>query len=195
MSGLPIVAYAAVLVLSVVRRRWRKTGLLIAGALLAAILIVAITLLFDMQAKPLIEHYDWSGWHQAVYLGAYTVGAIVLLARPAGVWADSFRGWFAVAQPRFPFRADSASEPRPERPPRRVEPAGSPQGSRKDEKSFMVGQWRSGPTSSRNRADRPTMDQPRPNSLDDRLLARLMDVVRRRSSRVRRAGVVGRRRC
>jgi hypothetical protein len=33
--------------------------------------------------KPLIEHYDWSGWHQAGYLGAYAVGALVLLARPA----------------------------------------------------------------------------------------------------------------
>jgi hypothetical protein len=44
-----------------VRRRWRKTGLFIAGALPAAILIVAITLLFDMLVKWLIEHYDWSG--------------------------------------------------------------------------------------------------------------------------------------
>ena len=83
MSGLPIVAYAAVLILSLVGRRWRKAGLLIAGALLAAILILAITFQSDMQAKPLIEHYNWSGWHQAVYLGAYAVGAFVLLARPA----------------------------------------------------------------------------------------------------------------
>ena len=83
MGGLPIVAYAAVLVLSLVRRRWRKAGLFIAGALLAATLIGAITLLSDLLQKPLIEHYSWSGWHQAVYLGAYAVGAIVLLARPA----------------------------------------------------------------------------------------------------------------
>jgi hypothetical protein len=84
MSGLPIVAYAVALVLSLVRRRWRKTGLFIAGALLAAILIGAITLLFDMLlVKPLIEHYTWSGWHQAVYLGVYAVGTLVLLAWPA----------------------------------------------------------------------------------------------------------------
>jgi hypothetical protein len=84
MSGLPIVAYAVALVLSLVRRRWRKTGLFIAGALLAAILIGAITLLFDMLVvKPLIEHYTWSGWHQAVYLGVYAVGTLVLLLWPA----------------------------------------------------------------------------------------------------------------
>jgi hypothetical protein len=83
MSGLPIVAYAAVLVLSLVRRRWRKTGLLIASALLAAILIGAIMLRSDMLMKPLIEHYDWSGWHQAGYLGAYAVGVLVLLTRGA----------------------------------------------------------------------------------------------------------------
>jgi hypothetical protein len=83
MSGLPIVVYAAVLVLSLVRRRWRKAGLFIAGALLAAILIGAITLLFDMLlVKTPIEHYTWSGWYQAVYLGVYAVGTLVLLAWP-----------------------------------------------------------------------------------------------------------------
>jgi hypothetical protein len=83
MIGLPIVDYAAVLVLSLVRRRWRTTGLLIASALLAAILIGAIMLHSDMLMKPLIEHYDWSGWHQVGYLGAYAVGVLVLLTRPA----------------------------------------------------------------------------------------------------------------
>ena len=76
MSGLPIVAYVAALILSLVRRRWRKTGLFIAGAVLVAFLIAAITLLFDTLAKPLIEHYDWSGWHQAIYQGIYAVGAL-----------------------------------------------------------------------------------------------------------------------
>jgi hypothetical protein len=97
MSGLPIVAYAAVLVLSLVRRRWRKTRLLIASALLAAILIGAIMLRSDMLIKPLIEHYDWSGWHQAGYLGAYAVGAFVLLARPARAVA---RFVWRLARPR-----------------------------------------------------------------------------------------------
>ena len=97
MSGLPIVAYAAVLVLSLVRRRWRKTALLIASALLAAILIGAITLWFDRLMKPLIEHYDWLGWHQAGYLGTYAVGAFVVLARPARAVA---RFVWRLARPR-----------------------------------------------------------------------------------------------
>ncbi len=63
--------------------QWPKAARLVATALLAAVLIGAIMLLFDMQMKPLIEHYDWSGWHQAGYLGAYTAGVLVLLARPA----------------------------------------------------------------------------------------------------------------
>ena len=83
LSGLPIVVYAAVLGLAVVRRAWPKAARLVARALLAAILIAAITLLFDRLRKPLIEHYDWSGWHQAGYLGAYAAGVLVLLARPA----------------------------------------------------------------------------------------------------------------
>jgi outer membrane protein assembly factor BamB len=83
MTGLPIVVYAIAFGSALVRRRWRKIGILVAAASLAAILIAAIMLRSDMRAKPLIEHYDWSGWHQAGYRGAYAVGALMLLARPA----------------------------------------------------------------------------------------------------------------
>jgi hypothetical protein len=87
MSGLPIVVYTAAFGSALVRRRWRKMGLLVASASLAAILIAAIMLRSDLRVKPLIEHYDWSGWHQAGYRGAYAVGALMLLARPArGMW-------------------------------------------------------------------------------------------------------------
>jgi serine/threonine protein kinase len=83
MSGLPIVAYAAARALSVVRRRWRSTRILVAGALHAACLIAAMSLRFDRLMMLAIEHYDWSGWHQAILWGAYAVGLLVLLARPA----------------------------------------------------------------------------------------------------------------
>jgi hypothetical protein len=87
MIGLPIVVYTIAFGSALVRRRWRKLGLLVATASLAAILIAAVMLRSDMRAKPLIEHYDWSGWHQAGYRGAYVAGALMLLARPArGLW-------------------------------------------------------------------------------------------------------------
>ena len=57
--------------------------LFIAAAFLAATLIGATMLWDDMPWKPLIEHYDWSGWHQAGYLGTYAVGVLQILARPA----------------------------------------------------------------------------------------------------------------
>ena len=30
-----------------------------------------------------IEYFVWSGWHHAAYLGAFAVGAFILIARPA----------------------------------------------------------------------------------------------------------------
>jgi hypothetical protein len=82
-SGLPIVVYTAALGSALVGRRWWRMGLLVAGTLLAALLIGAIMLLSDRLAKPLIEHYNWSGWHQVVYLGACAVGVLALQARLA----------------------------------------------------------------------------------------------------------------
>jgi len=83
MSGLPIVAFVAALGLALVRRRWWRIGLLVAGDLLAAILLAAVLLQYDRLQMTAMEHYNWSGWHHALFLGAYAVGALVLLARPA----------------------------------------------------------------------------------------------------------------
>ena len=94
MSGLPIVAYAAALGSALVRRRWRRMGILVAGALLAAILI-AILLLSDRPMRPVVEHYKRSGWHQVILWGAYAIGVLLLLARPGQV--GSMRGLFAAA--------------------------------------------------------------------------------------------------
>ena len=82
-SGFPFVVYTITLGSALVRRRWWRTGLLVAGAVLAAVVIGAIMLRSDNLKKPLIEHYTWSGWHHALYLGAYAVGALALLARLA----------------------------------------------------------------------------------------------------------------
>ena len=88
MSGLPIVACAVAFVLSVVRRRWRRMGILVGGSLLAAVLIGAMSVLSDRPMKSAIEHYDWSGWHQVIFWGVFAIGVLLLLARPARVVAQ-----------------------------------------------------------------------------------------------------------
>jgi hypothetical protein len=82
-SGLPLMVYVARLALAVVRRQWLKTGLLVARASIAAVVIGAIMLSFDMLEKPTIEYYNWSGWYQVVLWGAYAMGLLVFLAWPA----------------------------------------------------------------------------------------------------------------
>ncbi len=83
MSGVPVVAYTVALVLAVVHRRWKKIGVLVAGAVLAAVLILTLTLWAVSHVKPAIEHYNWSGWHQALIWGAYVAGVLMLAARAA----------------------------------------------------------------------------------------------------------------
>ena len=82
-SGLPVVAYTVALVLAIVHRRWKKIGVLVAGAVLAAVLILTLSLWAVSQAKPAIEHYNWSGWHQSLFWGAYVAGLVMLAARAA----------------------------------------------------------------------------------------------------------------
>jgi hypothetical protein len=82
-SGLPFVVYIARLASAVVRRQWLKTGVLVARALCAALVIGAFMLSLDMLEKPTIEYYNWSGWYQMVLWGAYAMGLLVFLARPA----------------------------------------------------------------------------------------------------------------
>ena len=85
MSGVPVVMYTVALALALVHRRWKKTAVLVAGAVLGAALILALSLWGVRQAKPAIEHYNWSGWQQAFFWGAYIAGLMMLFARAA--WA------------------------------------------------------------------------------------------------------------
>jgi hypothetical protein len=80
-SGLPIVVYVVALASALFRRRFWRMGLLAAGTLLTAALIAATMLWSDSLVKPQIEHYNWSGWHHAVYLGVYAVGVLAILGR------------------------------------------------------------------------------------------------------------------
>ena len=97
MSGLPVVAYTVAFVLALVHRRWKKIGVLVAGAVLAAVLILTLSLWAVSHAKPAIEHYNWSGWHQALIWGAYVAGLLMLAARLRGPLAGSCCRWPACA--------------------------------------------------------------------------------------------------
>jgi hypothetical protein len=57
LTGLPIVALAAVFGSALVRRRWRKIGRLVAGSLLTAVLIGTLVPGLGSLMKPLIEHF------------------------------------------------------------------------------------------------------------------------------------------
>jgi uncharacterized membrane protein YecN with MAPEG domain len=57
--------------------------MLAAGAVLGAALILALSLWAVRYQKPAIEHYNWSGWYQAFFWGAYIAGLVMLLARTA----------------------------------------------------------------------------------------------------------------
>jgi outer membrane protein assembly factor BamB len=83
MSGLPVVAYTVAFALALVHRQWKKIGVLVAGAVLPAVLILTLSLWAVSQAKPAIEHYNWSGSHQAFFWGAYVAGLLMLVARAA----------------------------------------------------------------------------------------------------------------
>jgi hypothetical protein len=91
LGGLPVVAYVLALGSSLVRRRWRKAGRLVAGAGLAAIVIAAWMLGLDVLRTSWIEHHTWSGWYEVGYYGLYAVGALVLLSWPVR-W---MRRWLA----------------------------------------------------------------------------------------------------
>jgi hypothetical protein len=79
MSGLPVVYYAMALGAAVLRRRWRKAAWLVAGSWIAAVVVAVVLIGYDRLSMPVIEHYDWTGWHDAVYLGIYAVGVMGLL--------------------------------------------------------------------------------------------------------------------
>ncbi len=83
LSGLPVVAYTVALALAIVHRQWKKISVLIAGAVLAAVLILTLMLCAVSHWKPAIEHFNWSGSHEALFWGAYVAGLVMLTARAA----------------------------------------------------------------------------------------------------------------
>jgi hypothetical protein len=103
LAGVPIVCFAAVAGLSLVRRRWRRLALQAGFTILASVAIGLVWLRIDIRSMPALEHYDWLGWYLAVLPGAYAVGVLLLIAwvvrgilrmtrRPTRAALDSARG-------------------------------------------------------------------------------------------------------
>jgi hypothetical protein len=121
LAGVPFAVYAVVVVRSVIRRRWRVLLSLAALTALASIGIGEWWLRFDGLAMTPLEHYDRSGWPAVAVLGAYPVGALVLLLWTArGLWVvvrGAIRGLYFIVHwlahpwvPRRP-RHEKADEP------------------------------------------------------------------------------------
>ena len=81
LAGIPIVCFAATACRSLVCRRWRELALLTGLTILASLAIGLVWLRIDARSMPAIEHYDWSGWHLVVFIGAYAVGIFIPIAR------------------------------------------------------------------------------------------------------------------
>jgi hypothetical protein len=90
-AGLPVVIFAGLILASAFRLRWRRLALVVALTFLVTVAIGACWLWFDIPSMPPIEHYERSGWEQAILVGAYAVGAGAILA-----W--SARGSFRLAR-------------------------------------------------------------------------------------------------
>jgi outer membrane protein assembly factor BamB len=101
-SGIPVVVFMISLTAAVFRRQWPRIAFLLFGAFFAAALIAAFMLWRDSLAKPLIEHYDWMGWHRAIYFGVYLAGGLVILGRLISAAGRTAMRWSAGAGLWYP---------------------------------------------------------------------------------------------
>jgi hypothetical protein len=102
LAGVPIVSFAAVAGWSLVRRQWRRLGLLASLTVLASMAIGLVWVRLDIWTMPAIEHYDWSGWYLAVLPGAYAIGGLTLIARV-------LRGMFRMTRRPTPAAGDASA--------------------------------------------------------------------------------------
>jgi hypothetical protein len=127
LAGLPVVAYVALAVSSVVRRRWRTLAVLAVAAILASLAIAAIWLLFDVRVMPTIEHYSFAGWYLALLPGVSLVSILTLAGRAldrthrALLWRASTIAALLPAESRSP----TASVTMADEPDRDIQASGS----------------------------------------------------------------------
>jgi predicted Ser/Thr protein kinase len=83
LAGLPLLAYALTLGSTLVGWRWRRLVCLLVLTVLAAVVIGEFWLSSDNNRIPSREHYVYDGLYHIIWWGAYAVGVLGLLARPA----------------------------------------------------------------------------------------------------------------
>jgi tRNA A-37 threonylcarbamoyl transferase component Bud32 len=83
LAGLPLLAYGLSLGSVVLRRSWKRLALLAISTVIAASVVAFWWLNSESRGMPPNEHYNHNGWYHVAWGGAYAVGVILLLARPA----------------------------------------------------------------------------------------------------------------
>ena len=75
-AGIPVLAYAALIGKSVIRRRWGMLAANVGLTLLVSLAIGVAWLWTDVRIMAAVEHYGSSGWYLLVVPGAYFVGLL-----------------------------------------------------------------------------------------------------------------------
>jgi hypothetical protein len=86
--GIPFAVYAILACSLLLRKRWRRMASLVATTLVLSAAIGITWLLLDTPAKAPLEHYTSSGWFDIVLLGAYALGAVMLVQTLAKAAAE-----------------------------------------------------------------------------------------------------------
>lgn len=81
LAGLPILFYLVSAAGILVRRRWRRSAVLIGLTVVASVVLGALWLRWDAQTMFASElaHYNGSDWYLVVLPGAYAVGVLLLV--------------------------------------------------------------------------------------------------------------------
>ena len=78
-AGMPWVAFLGCGACWALRRRWRKLGLLLGGAVVLTLGVVGLAVLLDPRTIEPEEYYQWDGWYWAWLFGAYGTGAVLVI--------------------------------------------------------------------------------------------------------------------
>jgi WD40 repeat protein len=99
LAGLPLVAFAALLVLWAVQRRWWRLGSLVAAFLLASLVLTSYGLWTDPRRMDPLQHYSSDGWYFVLFIGAFAAGALAMVLIVFGPAARVIWRWVRKISP------------------------------------------------------------------------------------------------